>query len=264
MHGVSNRVPKQHPAGSNFLDGLSIDHGPADILGRFFLQSMTALSKLRLTLDWLDAEELQRVNRANRDSWLPMISTFDRDFSSIDASNFRAVGIRNAEGDVVGVHAMRFFDWTGTTYGEELTSYRLLYSDPDRMKLPGERCVLDAKIGAEITGNVAFSGAAWFHPSVRRLGLSHVLPRIGKAVALATWPIDRIVALMTESVFKAGFAPRFGYHGIDWGIAFENARFGSIRFALIWIDRVELEAFLEHYAALGANVDGRLLSRDAD
>ncbi|KAB2847061.1 MAG: hypothetical protein F9K44_14235, partial [Hyphomicrobiaceae bacterium] len=79
---------------SEFIDGLVIEHGPIELLGRFFLRAASELAKLDLTLVWLDAEELQRANRQNRDSWLPMLPTFDRDFSALDASNFRAVGVR--------------------------------------------------------------------------------------------------------------------------------------------------------------------------
>ena len=69
-----------------------------------------------------------------------MLPTFDIEFSELDRSNFRAIGIRNSAGRIVGAHALRFFDWTGTSYGEEMTSYRLLYADPAKMKLDGERC----------------------------------------------------------------------------------------------------------------------------
>lgn len=263
MDTARPRISTSFPSDSEFLRQLSIDHGPTEILGRFFLRAATALAKLDLTLVWLTAEELQRANRANPDSWMPMLPTFDVEFSKLDHSNFRAIGIRNSAGKIVGAHALRFFDWTGTSYGEEMTSYRLLYADPDKMKLGGERCDMTAIEAARITGQVAFSGAAWFHPSVRKLGLSYILPRIGKAVALSTWPIERIVALMTESVYKAGFAPRFGYHGIDWGAVLHNSRLGTIRVALIWIDRVNLEHFLMTYAA-GSEVDGGILAGDAD
>ena len=251
------------PADSEFLKQLSIEHGPVQLLGRFFLRAVTALARLDLELVWLTAEELQRANRGNGDSWIPMLPTFDMEYSTLDASNFRAVGVRNAKGEIVGAHALRYFDWTGTTYGEELASYRLLYASPADSMLKDERCILTASEGARITGKVAFSGAAWFHPSVRKLGLSYIVPRIGKAVALATWPIERIVALMTESIYKAGFAPRFGYHGIDWGAVLHNSRLGTISVALIWIDRVNLEHFLETYAA-GSEVDGGVLTGDAD
>jgi hypothetical protein len=251
------------PADSEFIKQLSIEHGPVQLLGRFFLRAVTALAKLELTPVWLTPEELQSANRANRDSWIPMLPTFDIEFSRLDATNFRAIGIRDASGRIVGSHALRYFDWTGTTYGEELASYRLLYASPATSRLKDERCVLTAGEGARITGKVAFSGAAWFHPSVRKLGLSYIVPRIGKAVALSTWPIERIVALMTESVFKAGFAPRFGYHGIDWGVVLDNSRLGTINAALIWIDRVNLEHFLEIFTAR-SEVDGRVLASDAD
>jgi hypothetical protein len=70
------------------------------------------------------------------------------------------------------------------------------------------------------------------------------LPRIAKGLALGRWGVERIVAIMNEGIFNKGFAPRFGYQGIDWGLAYENSRCGMKYLAILWMDRVDLEAYM--------------------
>ena len=119
---------------------------------------------------------------------------------------------------------------------------------------PGEAVTITATAAKSISGRVGFSGAAWVHPDVRGLGLSHILPRIAKALALTRWNVDRIVAIMNEGVYNKGFAPRFGYHGIDWGLTYENSRCGMKYLAILWMERKGLEDYLAHYLR-DANVD---------
>jgi hypothetical protein len=58
------------------------------------------------------------------------------------------------------------------------------------MKRPGERCLVTAPATRRIRGRVVFSGAAWYRPDYRGRGLSAILPRVGKAYALARWSPD--------------------------------------------------------------------------
>ena len=65
------------PNGSPLRAKLAIDHGPTDLLERFFRRADAAAHALGLTLSFADLAELIEVNERNRDSWLPLFPTYD-------------------------------------------------------------------------------------------------------------------------------------------------------------------------------------------
>lgn len=233
-------------ANQRFLQDLSIEHGPIPMLGRFFLEAVGALNDLGIALEVATPEQLVTANLDNSDNWLPLVQTFDPRWSDVTTDNQISL-IARKNGRVVAAHAMRYFDWRATTYHDEIESFRLLYRDPDRDRLPGETVTITSTAARTITGRVAFSGAAWCHPEMRGNGLSRIMPRLGKALALAHWDIERIVAIMNEGVHSKGFAPRFGYHGVDWGVRFENCRCGIVYVAVLWMQRPNLEDYIAAY-----------------
>lgn len=242
-----------------FLQNLVIEHGPIPALGRFFLNAVAELNDLGITLELASPQQLVTANRENADNWLPLVQTFDPRWSDVSESNQISL-IGRYDGRVVAAHAMRFFDWRQTSYHDEIESFRLLYRDPDRDRLPGETVAITSTAARSISGRVAFSGAAWCHPAMRGKGVSHIMPRIGKALALARWDIDRVVAIMNEGVHSKGFAPRFGYHGVDWGVRYQNCRCGIVYVAVLWMDRPALEDYIAAYLS-SQEFDAGILDR---
>lgn len=232
----------------DFLRSVTIEHGPRSVLGRFFLQSVDKLADQGLEIESVSPRQLLRANLDNSENWLPLVQVFDPRWSAVDDDNMLAIAVYRA-GRVVGAHAVRRFDWTATTFHDEIASYRFLYRNPTLQMRPGEKVTITARAARDISGLVGFSGAAWIHPSERGRGLSHILPRIAKALALSRWGVERIVAIMNEGVFGKGFAPRFGYHGIDWGLTYENSRCGMKYLAILWMERDALESYINSFVA---------------
>jgi hypothetical protein len=248
----------------DFLERLEITHGPVAMLGRFFLRAETELRERGLTLSWGTMDELLQTNVANRDSWRGLVQVFDHRYFAAKADICFCIFARDGRGRIVGTHAARLFDWTGTTFHDEATSLRLFYSDPEAMRRPGESCEVTAPLARRVTGLTIFSGAAWYHPDYRGCGLSGILPRIGKACALTRWPADRIVSFMLSDVYERGFAPRFGYDTVDWAIAGRNSPLGDHYSAFLSVTR---ESCLRYIAELLGDrhpqVDGGVLRRYA-
>ncbi|MEZ5843660.1 MAG: hypothetical protein R3D27_07980 [Hyphomicrobiaceae bacterium] len=253
------QMPQVQIANQRFIQELVIEHGPITELGRFFLKAIGALNDLGVTLEIATPEQLVTANRDNADNWLPLVQTFDPRWSDVSSENQISL-IGRMNGRVIAAHAMRYFDWRTTTYHDEIESFRLLYRDPENDRLPGESVAITSTAARTISGRVAFSGAAWCHPDMRGNGLSRIMPRIGKALALARWDVDRIVAIMNEGVHSKGFAPRFGYHGVDWGVRYENCRCGIVYVAVLWMNRPQLEEYISAYLG-GEKVDPAVLDR---
>jgi hypothetical protein len=117
---------------------ITVQHGPAGLLGRVFLLCEAQLRERGVSLAFASMSDLVAVNKANSDSWAPLWSGFDPAFSNLTPDNSFCILGYNRHGDVVTTQAARFLDWPETTYQREAEALRLAYADPDASKLPGE------------------------------------------------------------------------------------------------------------------------------
>jgi hypothetical protein len=247
-----------------FLKDITVEHGPIDLLGRFFLKADQAARQRGISLSFDTFEHLLKTNERNRASWRPLIPVFNPKNGGLNFENSFCILGRNHEGEVVAAHAGRLYNWPKTTYYEEATALRLFYADPDKMKCPGEECAITAQATRDISGNVVFSGAAWYRPDYRGCNLSAILPKLGKAYALTRWNPDSIVSMMVEDVYQRGFAPRFGYNNVDWEILMRNSALGNVRLAFVWMNAQKLIEDLSRFSVqLPAEIDSRVLKRRA-
>jgi hypothetical protein len=226
--------------GSPLLARLVINHGPADLLGRFFRHADTAAHALGVTLSFAEMAELIEVNEQNRDSWLPLFPTYDVRCNSIGPDDAFCIVGRDERGNVVATHAGRLFNLKLSNFHDLAQSLHLMYDHPDRSKRPGETCKVTAKAAHSIAGSVVFSGAAWYHPSYRGRGLSRIVPILSRAYAFTHWNLDYLVAMMSEGVVRGGMTERTGYTNIDWDISVSNSPLGDVRFAFMWMEPHQL------------------------
>jgi len=263
-HAVLSTVQASRPAATSFLDSIEIQHGPVAMLGRFFLAADAAARASGLTLSFASLADLVRTNEANSDSWRPLLPLFDdRCLEATPDNAFCVVG-RDSDGRIVATHAARLYDWSNTTFYDEAESLRLFYDDPQRMRRPGEALIVTAPSARKISGLTVFSGAAWYHPDFRGRSLSRILPRIGKAYALARWPAATIVSFMAEEVHARGFAGRFGYENVDWSVMMQNTRVGTLKAALLSVSRNSALDYVARFLSdRRPQVDARVLGRSA-
>lgn len=212
---------------------LQIEHGPPAILGRFFLQVERLASDCGVTLEFATMAALLEVNRANRESWLPLISIFDPTWSDLDAENAFCILGRDRSGTVVATQAGRLLDLSSKTFGTACEDLTLFYADPAQA-LPDERCTALAPEAWTIGGRVLFSGAAWYHPSLRGAGLSRVLPRLSRVYGFTRWGTDHTVTMMGETNMARRVNERNGYRNAAWSIDITGSHYGTARMALLW------------------------------
>ena len=250
--------------GCQFLKDLTVEHGPIDLLGRFFLKAEQAARQRGVFLSFDTFENLLEANERNRTNWRALIPVFNPKNGGLTAANSFCILGRNREGEIVAAHAGRLYRWPNTTYYEEATTLRLFYTDPHTMKCPGEECDVTAQATRHITGDVVFSGAAWYRPDYRGCNLSAILPKLGKAYALTRWNPDSIVSMMVEDVYQRGFAPRFGYNNVDWEILMRNSALGNVRLAFVWTNTQHLIDELSQFSTrFPTEIDPRVLKRRA-
>src|SRR6185295_10370389 len=121
---VESRQPRPVPA---LISEIEVEHGPADVLGRFFLKADTAARERGVTLSFAPLSQLQEVNDQNRKTWKPLVPLFSTRYNALDpASAFCILG-RNRAGEVVATQAARLFNWPNSSFYDAARSLRLFY-----------------------------------------------------------------------------------------------------------------------------------------
>jgi len=102
-------------------------------------------------------------------------------------SAFWLRGVSKQSGDVVLARACRLYDLPpGKTMHDGLLDMSLFYDAPQSIRT-FEHVSSSALIPRAISGRFVMSVGGWHHPSVRKLNLSAVAPRIVRAWAYNEW-----------------------------------------------------------------------------
>jgi hypothetical protein len=242
------------------LSDITVEHGPVDLLGRFFLKADTAARERGVFLSFAPLEELVEVNRQNRDTWRPLLPLFDPAVGGATPEESFCIVGRNSRGDIVATQAARLYRWHNTTFHEEAESLRLLYADPERSKQPDETIEVTARDAKKVAGLVIFGGGAWYRPDYRGRQLAQILTRVSRACAYTRWKHDYTMSVMVESMqAKTGMAAKSGYSKMDWAVTFKGSICGpneAIRCALVWMDTDEMLSGIDEFlTGFDAQVD---------
>lgn len=236
------------PTSGRFIDEVEVVHGPAGLLGRFFLQAELAACDCGVSLSFATSHELVRVNRANSDTWRPLLPIFDHETSGFDPGcGFVLLG-KDRSGDIVASQAARVYDWSDSDLQTEATSLRMFYGTRPPQR-PDEICRVQAPSASLISGRVVFSGAGWYRPDFRKRGLASVLPRISRAYAMTCCATDFTVSIMADAVAAGGMAQRSGYTRAESSVELVNSPVGTVNCVLVWMDAQELLGDLQSYLA---------------
>ena len=238
------------------LDQVTIDHGPAGLLGRFFLKADAAAYARGISLSLTSIEELIETNRANRATWKPLVPLFDPEVGGITPANGLAILGRNAAGEVVAAQGARFYDWGPSDLATEFTSLRMHYADPAASAQDDETCRIFAPSATRIRGRVVFSGAGWYRPDYRGQLLSMILPRISRALAFTRWNSDYTISMMADGVVAGGMAKRCGYTEVEDGVELLNSPMAPRAHGfLVWMPRQQLLDDLAWFLEFPTEID---------
>jgi len=252
-------------ARQTILSDMTIDHRSEELLAPLFSRVENAIRLLGIRLSFASFEELERVNAANRASWMPLFPVYRTSYWPNSKGDTFCLFGSEPGGRVIATLAVRIYDWPCTTFYDEACSLRLFYGDVDLFRRPNESCRVSAASTREVAGRVALAGAVWVHPDWRKdPQLMAMMPRFARAYALARWDIDYYTLLMTEGVFKGGLTRKTGMANVDWSVDMFGCPLGDLRLGFLWMNRAELHEDLERCLMnLGAEVDVGIVSHCA-
>ncbi|MEM7748133.1 MAG: hypothetical protein AAF346_07760 [Pseudomonadota bacterium] len=196
----------------DFLDRITIEHGPRDLLTRYFLATAEAAASRDIHFDFGTFDELMEVNQANSDSWSPITTTFRPCLGGASEDNGIVIFGRRPSGQVVSCQAARLYDWHESNFKIEAEALRLFYAEPEAAKELGESCDVPSTEAEKLSGRISYCGGLWIHPSARGNGALQLVSTLARVTSYAFWGSDYITTLSTPPNMKKDFAKRNGFY----------------------------------------------------
>jgi GNAT superfamily N-acetyltransferase len=217
-------------------DALTIKHGPATLLSRFVLEGDKAARRagirLRLRHDFGELLYFNKQKVADG-TWYPLANMFHPEYSDLLPENSYWISGKDEHGDIVVTQAGRVYYWPDTTLEQE--ARLMFYAGREQ----GQRCIVTAPDAKIVGGVVFYGGSVWVRPDYRGRKLSHLLPRLGRAYALARWPVDWGISLVSPLLVQKQVASGYGYKHVSYSVTYPGSPWGDAEFALVSISAAE-------------------------
>lgn len=137
------------------------------------------------------------------------------------------------DGEIVATQAGRVYYWPDSTMEQE--ARLMFYAGREE----GQNCVVTAADAKKISGVVFYGGSVWVRPDFRGRQLSQLLPRLGRAYAVARWPVDWGISLVAPVLVEKKVAAGYGYKHVSYSVSYPGSPWGDIDFALVSISAME-------------------------
>jgi hypothetical protein len=158
---------------------------------------------------------------------------FNYEQSELTPENSYWISGEDEHGEIVATHAGRVHYWPASTLEQEAD--QMLYGENDE----SQHCLVTAPDAKKVSGVVVYGGSAWVRPDFRGNRLSQLLPRLGRAYALARWPIDWGISIVAPVLVEKGIAAGYGYKHESRSIIFPGAPSGAVENVLVSVSAAE-------------------------
>jgi hypothetical protein len=231
-------------------DALTIKHGPARLLATFVLEGDKAARevgvRLRLRHDFADLVYVNKHQNVRR-SWYRLVDIFNPEYSDLSSENSYWISGEDEHGEIVLTQAGRLYHWPHTNLEQE--ARLMFYGGRDQ----GQRCEVTAPAAKSIKGVVFFGGSGWVRPDFRGKRLMRLVPRLGRAYALARWPVDWGISFVNPMLVHKGVAAGYGYKHASYSISYPESPLGDVDFVLVTVSASEAYAdFAETLSGLSS------------
>ncbi len=246
-------------------DALTIKHGPAPLLAKFVLEGDKLARRrgirLRLRHDFGELLYLNKTQVAGG-TWFRLVDHLNPEYCDLTPEDSYWISGEDEHGEIVLTQAGRIYYWPDTTLEQE--ALRFFYADREENR----KCIVTAQDAKRISGVVFLGGARWSRPDYRAIPSSRLISRLGRAYALARWPVDWTFALMSPLLVSKGLPRAYGYFHTSPSIFFPASPWGDLEVVVASVPTSEAYADLADFLAtelsgergLGSRLPGSIIS----
>ena len=212
---------------------------------------------VRLTLDWLEQRGFVLTVESDMRAWADLMRssprivgvnpTYDPDQSCLTPANAFWLRLQQ-NGRTIACSANRFFA-TDDLLG--LIRSMQIWHDAKPLLLGPPYPVVVPPSFPRVAGNVGHSGGLWVHPDFRGQGLSRILPRLIRVLALRHFDEDWHSTLVNNSLLESGI-PRNAYGYTRWEKVIDSYVPLLGRHETVWLGLMDRE---EMFACLAGDID---------
>ena len=123
-------------------------------------------------------------------------TSFDPEHSYLTPSNSYWLALRNSREEIVGCICLRLFLTDDVL--QLIRSWRLFFDRVPILEMHPLQLVNPSEIPI-IAGRVGYAGGYWLHPDQRGRGLTRLLPRMNRALALRHFDVDWVCGLNKDT-----------------------------------------------------------------
>jgi hypothetical protein len=217
-------------------DALTIKHGPARLLSTFVREGDKAARQLGVRLRLRhDFGELAYINkqRVAQGDWFRLVHMFNSQYCDLSPENSYWISGEDEHGEIVLTQAGRIYYWPETNLEQE--ARLMFYGGRDE----GQRCEITAAAAKFITGVVFYGGSGWVRPDFRGRRLMRLIPRLGRAYALARWPVDWGISFVAPVLVEKGVSAGYGYKHASYSVFYPGSPWGDLEVVLATVSAAE-------------------------
>ena len=229
---LANIIPTH---GSGLLDALTVEHGPSEIILPLLLRAnmvMRALGiRVRIRHDFaaLVALNERELGKEQAGNWFRLVNMLLPEYGA-SAENAYWLSGETRDGEIVFTLGGRIYHWPETTLYDEA---RLMFYGGREV---GQRCAITAELTKQITGVVQCAAGMWIRPDFRKLRLTPLISRIGRAYVASRWLLDWSFILCQPDV-DARVIAAYGFPPADRSILLPGSPWGDLDLAVTAMTR---------------------------
>jgi hypothetical protein len=248
MTALATRMPRA--AGvqteTRLLDWFDPIHDPGGVISRAVLRLDQLAARRGIHLyPQTDFHALKAVADANRHQGSVLAANVDPAFSRVGEENAIWLYGIDADGNAASTQTGRYFDWSGTSLGAEIESFRFFYDKPEQHLTDECFCRMPRPEADAVTGPVLQSGTIWVRPDLRGpddqgIVLSQLLGRLTRLIGIAHWWPDFVFTFSTHDLYRRGVVANFGWAHEAFPAEWKLAGLPVYRGGLFWMTRAEM------------------------
>ena len=231
---------------TRLLDWFEPIHDPGGVISRAVLRLDQLAARRGVHLyPQADFRALKAVADANRHQGSVLAANVDPTYSVVGRENAIWIYGVDAAGNAASTQTGRYFDWTGTTLGAEIESFRFFYDRPEHHITEDCFCRMPRPEADTVTGPVLQSGTIWVRPDLRGpddqgIVLSQLLGRLTRLLGIAHWWPDYVFTFSTHDLYKRGVVTNFGWAHEAFPVEWKLPGLPVYRGGLFWMTRAEM------------------------